>query len=263
MKKALLLIVSLVLVVSACSIRQKDGEAPRPPAELSKIKDSFSALYRVMLEKEAGEVSYASAAGDEDESVPVAAGFPAGGAEQGSETEAKERIVNKSYHYLKEILKYIENARLLMDPGLVPAELAEDLDKTVNRLAHQINRRDSRAAVKTINDGLYLISAIMERYGQESGACVLQLEYCLNLLEIEAGDRQGMEEALALTAGVIKELRETAGANCTEGLDKMQKSVDSLHDAAAYDDARLVRMKVEVMRENLKNISVLAINRNK
>ena len=258
MKKALLLVVSLALVVSACGIRQKDGKEPRPPAELSKIKDSFSALYRVMLENETGEVLYASAAGDEDESVPVAAGFPVG-----AETEEKERFVNKSYHYLKEILKYMENARLSMDSDVIPAEMAENLDKTVNRLGHQINREEYRSAVKTLNDGLYLISAIMERYGQESGACVLQLEYCLNLLEIEAGDQQGMEQALGLTAGVIKELQDTAGESCADELARMQKSADSLRDAAAYDDARLVRMKVDVMRENLKNISVLVTNGNK
>lgn len=255
MKKLILLAVSLALLLSACAM-EKGGEEENPPSELRKMKSTFSSLYRVLLQSENTYVLPADAE-KEEEAAMVAAGFSLSDIGQTDSEKQRQRVSEKSYFYLKESLKLMENMRLVLSEDEVPEDLIVNLDGAVNRLGYQINRANKREIMKALNDGIYCVGAILDNYGKSSGACVLRLEYCLNLLEIEAEDAEGFAQALALTNSVLDELASTAGESCQRELSLMKKSVESLKKASAYHDPQLIRMKAEVMRENLKKISVL------
>ncbi len=252
MKKMVLMIVLLALLLSACAMQKQEDNKSKPPGELEKIETSFSSLYRIMFQN--GNETFQIAADLEDtaDSIAVSAGFSSVVTE-GTENDEQERYLNKVYYYLKEILKLMENTRPELLENRTVQELGQYLDNTVNRLCYQINQNDYHAAMKSVNDGIYLISAILKQYGENGNACALKLEYCLNLIEIEAAGGD-VDNALDLTDQVIGELAEASEKECEDQLNGLSESVDSLRNAASYHDPQLIRMKTEIMRENLKNI---------
>ncbi len=245
MKKWILPILTAVILLCSCSARSNDKE--QMPAELKLIKNHFSAIYRIKTANKNGEVLPDEEL--EEKAIQASAGFSL----SFDNVENTLKNFDKSYYYLKECLKSMENIRLTLSEDGVDSELINGLDSTVNRLAHQLNQKNDTETMRAINDGIYIIGAISEHYAGSKRACILRLEYCLNLLEIESESKAELDFAIDLTKSVLKEVGESTDIPYKE-LEQMQKSIESISKATVYSDGRLIRMKVGVLRDNLNKI---------
>lgn len=238
----------LGLLLSACS--SDATKKPNVPTELSEIKDNFSSLYHIIFRKENESIFPTLST---DEAVMVGSGF---------DVFPKENVSagvgfydEREHYYLKEALKLMETARVRLLRDGAEKTSVEALDNVVHRLAHEINEKNDDQAMEAVNDGIYLISRLMDDYGKTCEGCVLRLEYSLNLLEMEAENPERFEKALSFTHKVISELESRVNDEVKEYVKQMNESVISLQNASEYKDEELIRLKVEIMRSNWKKIS--------
>lgn len=249
MKKWILLVLAAGILFCSCSARE-DKEELKLPGELKLVKNHFSAVYKIALTNKNGEELPKDDM--EEDAVAAAAGFSL--SFEGMEHTL--RNFDKSYYYLKECLKSMEDIRLILSEDGVDPELINGLDATVNRLAHNMNEKNDIGAMRAVNDGIYIIGAISEHYDGSDRAGILRLEYCLNLLEIESENKDGLNDAIDLTSSVLSDVRISMDGKYSREFEQMKKSLESIKAATQFSDARLIRMKVEIMRDNLKKISL-------
>ncbi|MBQ3554202.1 MAG: hypothetical protein IJA08_05925 [Clostridia bacterium] len=248
MKTLICCLTILGLLLSACSANEE--KEPKVPMELSEIKDSFSSLYQIIFRKENESIFPTLGA---EEAVMVGSGF---------EPFPKENVPTgvgfydeRKHYYIKEALKQMETARVRLLHDGAGQETIEALDNIVHRLAHEINEKNDAQAMEALNDGIYLISRLMDDYGKACEGCVLRLEYSLNLLEMEAENPKRFINALSFTQKVISELESKVDDDSKTYVKQMKESVISLQNASEYNDEELIRLKVEIMRANWKKIS--------
>ena len=246
MKKYVLIFVVTMLFLPGC---QNQGQTmEQPPSELIKIKKIFSTLYSLVRQEELSDSVQA------EEAIAIAASENIS-----SDADKQKRFCLKVDYYFKEILQHMESVRVQSIQNTNLKTLAQQLDSLVNLTGHELNQMNLSVSQEALNKGIDCIGKIFRCYDRTEEEAVLHLEYCLNLLEIEAENEEKMSEILDLTEEAISELDGEGTEVYHLKLFEMKESLQSLRDAVGYHDPRLVRMKVGVMRENFEDISVLVI----
>ncbi len=247
-KTLIFVLLSAALILSSCASNQE--KTPEIPPEISEIKDNFTSLYYVMFRKDNKHIFPAMLT--EVETVMASTEFSFSGTE---ESQAVGFFDEQTHYYTKELLKLMDEVRTKLLTDGVSQETVSQLDDSIHRLTHELNEEDYTMAMRSISNGIYLIARLLDDYEMDCMGCVLRLEYCLNLLELEADTPSAFSRTLALTEQVISELNSQIDDEAKMYVKQMQESISSLREASQYHDAKLIRLKVEIMRNNWKKIS--------
>ncbi len=246
MKKIVFILMIAVLLLCSCAANDKDSNSEFLH-EVEELKKEFSSLYGIIFKN--GESIPAL---ETEEAIYTSVGFSF----QSGDYSEQDKYLAKVYYYLKRSLMLMESIRVNPEKNEKEQERIVQLDKTVNRLCHMLNVENKKEALRAINDGVYILGEITDGYGEKKDANILKMEYCLNLLEIEASDDVRFPEAICLTEQILKELSEMAGDESKKEIMIFRESISSLKDAAKYRDEKLIQMKVELMRSNLDKIAL-------
>ena len=246
MKKIILILIAAVLLLCSCSPEKRDKNSEFLH-EVEELKKEFSSLYGIIFKN--GESIPAL---ESEEAIYTSSGFSF----LSDDYSEQDKYIAKVYYYLKRSLMLMENIRVSSDKDKKAQERIVQLDKTVNRLCHMLNIENKKEALRAINDGVYILGEITDGYGEKKDASILKMEYCLNLIEIEATDDVRFSEAISLTEQILKELTEIAGDESEKEIMIFKEAITSLKDAAKYQDEKLIQMKVELMRANLDKIEL-------
>ncbi|MBR5156697.1 MAG: hypothetical protein IKW59_02905 [Clostridia bacterium] len=247
MKKRILLVLTVGLLLCSCSAKNENKE--QIPTEISVIKNHFSSIYKMVLANKNNKEYLQT---NEDGVVAASVGISL------SVSDSENQIINfdRNYYYIKECLKAMENIRVLLSDDGIEAELITGLDNTVNKMVHYMNKNNGYETMRAANDGIYVIGAILQHYENNSRVDMLKLEYCLNLIEIESENKEKLIDAVELTKTVVPEIC-TSDDEKHKYREQILKSLESIKSASVYSDSRLIKMKVAIMRENLKKITAL------
>lgn len=246
MKKIILILIAAALLLCSCRPAEKNRNSEFL-REVEELRQEFSMLYGIIFKNGESIPAY-----ETEEAIYTSAGFSF----LSDDYSEQDKYIAKVYYYLKRSLILMENIRVNPEKNEKEQERIVLLDKTVNRLCHMLNIENKKEALRALNDGVYLLGEITDGYGEKKDANILKMEYCLNLLEIEASDEARFSEAIDLTEQILKELSEIAGVESEKEIIIFWESISSLKDAAKYRDEKLIRMKVELMRANLDKIAL-------
>ncbi|MBQ4516892.1 MAG: hypothetical protein II978_08905 [Clostridia bacterium] len=244
MKKWGLLILTVVILLCSCS--KKEDNKEQIPVELKMIKSHFSAIYKLALTNDEFL--------EKNEESAVVTSLDISSA---SDYDNKQIIsFDKNHYYIKECLKSMENIRVVLSDDGIENWLINGLDNTVNRMAHYMNVKDEVETMRAANDGIYIISAILEQYNGKNKTDILKLEYCLNLIETESKNEEKLNSAVELTKTLVQKMR-ASDDEIKKDCEQILKSLESIKSASMYSDEQLIRMKVGIIREKLNKIADL------